>query len=64
MKLFYEMIYRSFRAPWDIGGREELVGFVDSGRIKPGRAIAAATLAADPVPGNCLPGCFPHFTEA
>jgi hypothetical protein len=29
MKMFYEMIYRSFRPPWDIGGREELVGLVD-----------------------------------
>ncbi|HSR33503.1 MAG TPA: class I SAM-dependent methyltransferase [Anaerolineae bacterium] len=39
MKLFYEVIYRYFRAPWDIGAREELVALVDSGRIKPCRAI-------------------------
>lgn len=39
MKLFYEIIYRYFRAPWEIGAREELVALVDSGRIKPCRAI-------------------------
>ena len=39
MKLFYEMMYRYFRAPWDIGAREELISLVESGRIKPGRAI-------------------------
>jgi SAM-dependent methyltransferase len=39
MKLFYEIIYRYFRAPWDIGAREELIALVDSGRIKPSRAI-------------------------
>lgn len=39
MKLFYEIIYRYFRAPWDIGAREELVALVDSGRIEPCRAI-------------------------
>ncbi len=39
MKLFYEVIYRYFRAPWDIGAREELVSLVDSGRIKPCRTI-------------------------
>lgn len=39
MKLFYEIVYRYFRAPWDIGAREELVALVDSGRIKPCRAI-------------------------
>lgn len=39
MKLFYEVIYRYFRAPWDIGAREELVALVDSGRLKPCRAI-------------------------
>jgi len=39
MKLFYEIIYRYFRAPWDIGAREELVSLVDSGSIKPCRAI-------------------------
>lgn len=39
MKLFYEIIYRFFRAPWDIGAREELVELVESGHIKPCRAI-------------------------
>lgn len=39
MKLFYEVIYRYFRAPWDIGAREELVALVDSGRLKPCRTI-------------------------
>jgi cyclopropane fatty-acyl-phospholipid synthase-like methyltransferase len=39
MKLFYEIIYRYFRAPWDIGAREELVSLVESGRIEPCRAI-------------------------
>ncbi len=39
MKLFYEVIYRYFRAPWDIGAREELMSLVESGRIKPCRAI-------------------------
>jgi len=39
MKLFYEIIYRYFRAPWDIGAREELVEVVESGRIEPCRTI-------------------------
>ena len=39
MKGFYEILYRYFRAPWDIGPREELVALVKSGRIPPGRAI-------------------------
>jgi cyclopropane fatty-acyl-phospholipid synthase-like methyltransferase len=39
MKWFYEILYRYFRAPWDIGPRQELVDLVRSGRIKPGRAI-------------------------
>ncbi len=39
MKFFYEIVYRYFRAPWDIGAREELVSLVESGRIKPGCAI-------------------------
>jgi SAM-dependent methyltransferase len=39
MKLFYEITYRYFRAPWDIGAREELVALVDGGRIEPCRAI-------------------------
>ena len=39
MKIFYETLYRFFRAPWDIGPRRELVELVESGRIPPGRAI-------------------------
>ena len=39
MKLLYDVIYRFFRAPWDIGARPELVNLVESGKIKPGRAI-------------------------
>ncbi len=39
MKQFYEIIYRYFRAPWDIGTREELLSLVEGGRIKPCRAI-------------------------
>lgn len=39
MKLFYETIYRYFRAPWDIGPRAELRSLVESGRVQPGRAI-------------------------
>ncbi len=37
--MFYEIMYRYFRAPWDIGAREELVSLVEGGRIKPCRAI-------------------------
>lgn len=39
MKTFYEVTYRYFRAPWDIGPREELVALVESGRIQPCRAV-------------------------
>lgn len=39
MKLFYELGYRFSRMPWDVGPRVELVELVESGRIKPGRAI-------------------------
>jgi len=39
MKWFYQLLYRYFRAPWDVGPRRELVDLVESGRIKPGRAI-------------------------
>ncbi len=39
MRFFYNTLYRYFRAPWDIGVRRELVDLVDSGRIKPCRAI-------------------------
>ncbi|HEX2980658.1 MAG TPA: class I SAM-dependent methyltransferase [Anaerolineaceae bacterium] len=39
MKTFYEVMYRYFHAPWDMGPRVELVSLVESGRIQPGRAI-------------------------
>ena len=39
MKWFYQIIYRYFRAPWDIGPRAELVALVESGRLQPCRAI-------------------------
>jgi cyclopropane fatty-acyl-phospholipid synthase-like methyltransferase len=39
MKQFYEITYRYFRAPWDIGPRKELVEVVESGRIQPCKAI-------------------------
>jgi SAM-dependent methyltransferase len=41
MKWLYELMYRySFVSiPWDVGPREELVSLVESGRVKPCRAI-------------------------
>jgi SAM-dependent methyltransferase len=39
MKLFYQIGYKYFRMPWDIGPRQELVELVESGRIKPCRTI-------------------------
>ena len=39
MKQFYEITYRYFRAPWDVGAREELVALVEGGRIQPCRTI-------------------------
>ncbi len=39
MKRFYEITYRYFRAPWDTGAREELLSLVESGSVRPGRAI-------------------------
>lgn len=50
MKTFYDITYRRFRAPWDIGPRKELVELVDSGRIKPGRAIDLGSGTAS----NCI----------
>ena len=38
-KQFYEVTYRHFRAPWDIGARRELVALVEGRRISPCRAI-------------------------
>ncbi|HRJ44161.1 MAG: methyltransferase domain-containing protein [Caldilineaceae bacterium] len=39
MKLFYEITYRYFRAPWDLGPRRELVEAVESSRIQPCKTI-------------------------
>ena len=39
MKLFYELGYRFFRMPWEMGPRKELVGLIESERIAPCRAI-------------------------
>ena len=50
MKWFYEIIYGRFRAPWDIGPRVELVALVESGRIKPCRAIDLGSGTAS----NCV----------
>jgi len=50
MKLFYEAVYRYARAPWDVGPREELVRLVESGRLRPGRALDLGSGTA----GNCV----------
>jgi len=50
MKWFYELTYRYFRAPWDIGPRKELVELVESQRIKPCRAIDLGSGTAS----NCI----------
>ncbi len=39
MKWFYNLLYSRLRAPWDLGPRRELVEVVESGRIRPCRAI-------------------------
>lgn len=39
MKRFYEILYRHFHVPWDMGARDELVSLVESQTIQPGRAI-------------------------
>ena len=50
MKWFYELLYRRFRAPWDIGPRGELVALVENGRIQPGKAIDLGSGTAS----NCV----------
>lgn len=50
MKWFYELVYGRLRAPWDIGPRKELVELVESGRIKPGKAIDLGSGTAS----NCI----------
>ena len=37
--LLYELGYRYFRMPWEMGPREELVELVESGRVAPSRAV-------------------------
>ncbi len=39
MRQGYDFLYRFIGAPWDIGPRAELVALVESGRIKPCRAV-------------------------
>ncbi len=39
MKRFYEITYRYFHAPWDVGPRSELVALVENHQLQPGRAI-------------------------
>ncbi len=39
MKLFYQLGYRYFRMPWEIGPREELVQLVENRGIVPCRAL-------------------------
>jgi SAM-dependent methyltransferase len=50
MKLFYELGYRFFQMPWDIGPREELVNLVESGRIAPCKVIDLGSGTAS----NCI----------
>jgi len=50
MKWFYNLGYRHFRVPWDVGPRQELVELVESGRIAPGRAIDLGSGTAS----NCI----------
>ena len=50
MRVFYELGYRYWRMPWDIGPRAELVELVESGRLKPGRAIDLGSGTAS----NCV----------
>lgn len=39
MRWFYQVMYRYFTAPWEIGPRQELVELVASGALRPCRAI-------------------------
>ena len=39
VKWFYEVMYRHFTAPWEIGPRQELVELVEKGILTPCRAI-------------------------
>ena len=48
MKLFYDMWYRFGRPPWVMGPRVELVELVNSGCLKPGRAVDLVEKATTP----------------
>jgi len=50
MKSFYQITYRYFRAPWDIGPREDLVALVASGRLRPCKVIDLGSGTAS----NCI----------
>jgi SAM-dependent methyltransferase len=50
MKWFYELIYDRFQVPWDVGPRVELVNLVESGRIRPCKAIDLGSGTAS----NCV----------
>ncbi|HKY84934.1 MAG TPA: class I SAM-dependent methyltransferase [Anaerolineales bacterium] len=50
MRSFYNITYRYFRAPWDIGPRQELVGLVESGRLQPCKVIDLGSGTAS----NCI----------
>ena len=50
MRWFYNVVYRYFRAPWDVGPRKELVELVESGRLTPCRAIDLGSGTAS----NCV----------
>ncbi len=50
MKWFYNLMYGRFRAPWDVGPRQELVELVESGRLTPCRAIDLGSGTAS----NCV----------
>jgi SAM-dependent methyltransferase len=50
MKWFYEVLYGRFRAPWDIGPRQELVELVENGRLTPCIAIDLGSGTAS----NCI----------
>lgn len=50
MRWFYEVVYGRLRAPWDVGPRPELVELVESGRLKPCRAIDLGSGTAS----NCI----------
>jgi SAM-dependent methyltransferase len=39
MKWFYEVTYKHFTAPWEVGPRDELVTLVENGTLAPCRAI-------------------------